>query len=1248
MTSQNKRPYFKYNIEQLEQLAEQNKNNSEILELIVTELECRSTKRAMKLLEQANNYRLEMKNTVALKEQAIGKDSDAQHFSETIKNNTQKTEQTTLTSSRKQASKVIKDQITPERSKANSNNVENKDTTERGNQSHRTAEHTKELQTYAQLAEIKKINEQVNSHRIDRDNDPLSILSSWVALEALAPQTYKKPEDLANGERGNIINLAHSDLPWLQEQKSKPNNKLYYQVSLGSLSMAKAIEELVKVFGQDEEQNQRNIERAVIGSLLVDKNGVLLEENGIAISSFAWALPLTLKKQLNGLSQWRQVERIILEHLQTLLRQTDDQGQPIAITQPIINQAFYWLMSQFELPDHLVQAPKYIIRIYHYFKAKSPPELPLLNSFYFNDLFNISQQVKNSTANKGVKAYLGLTETKKTNDLLTNHSLLEKVLAPSNISLSRWPSPGGHPLVTLQQAAVNLARMELKDNSGIIAVNGPPGTGKTTLLRDIVASAVFDRALAMCAFEAPEKAFTPAGIKIAAGPKAFYHVYQLDPSLKGHEVLVASSNNKAVENISKELPSCKAIGYSVDEFNYFNAISDHVYNSQTNDDSLAQNNTLPLNETWGMIAAVLGNNKNRAAFQKTFWWDDEYGFRLYLKAAKGDVVIKEIKDAQGNIVERKMPEIVSIEQPPTTSQQAASLWQTTKAKFLTLKSEVETELQALEQLRQTCLNKQRVILEINEQHICQQKHQQTKADLESQLALQQTEYQSHKALYEQFQHIENASKQEQPGFFARFFRTSSWKEWSYKHKELQQTVKSRKNLVISAQAVIEQLLSEIKTLEQKNAVLQQTRVKLQNDMERFSHYIESYRSKLGNRLIEDNTFFADHQGYNLSSPWLPNELHKKREQLFMLAMDLHKAFINASAQKILHNLSVFMTAGVLKEQEKKQFLADLWSTLFLVVPVISTTFASFERMMGDLNQDSIGWLLIDEAGQAAPQSAVGAIARAKRTIVVGDPLQIPPVTSIPLRLNEEICRFFRVNKSLWSAPEASVQILADRVSNYQSTFRSDTGGRYVGIPLLVHRRCREPMFSISNNIAYDGQMVYAAGQHQPGSVGNVLGPSCWFNFDGQADTKWCPDEGKIVIELLNKIADQGISEPDLFIITPFRIVANELRNCLRKEKALFSKLNIDLNQWLTDRIGTIHTVQGREADSVILVLGAPENKQNGARHWAAGTPNIINVAASRAKQNFYVIGSYASWSGIGYCRVMAQHLPVKKYSLVNH
>lgn len=96
-----------------------------------------------------------------------------------------------------------------------------------------------------------------------------------------------------------------------------------------------------------------------------------------------------------------------------------------------------------------------------------------------------------------------------------------------------------------------------------------------------------------------------------------------------------------------------------------------------------------------------------------------------------------------------------------------------------------------------------------------------------------------------------------------------------------------------------------------------------------------------------------------------------------------------------------------------------------------------------------------------------------------------------------------------------------------------------------------------------------------------------------------------------------------------------MRRRLEREQQLFSTLKVDVREWVNDRVGTIHTVQGREADSVILVLGAPNMGHHGARSWAAETPNILNVAVSRAKQNLYVIGSRGAWVGIGYARELA-------------
>ena len=183
------------------------------------------------------------------------------------------------------------------------------------------------------------------------------------------------------------------------------------------------------------------------------------------------------------------------------------------------------------------------------------------------------------------------------------------------------------------------------------------------------------------------------------------------------------------------------------------------------------------------------------------------------------------------------------------------------------------------------------------------------------------------------------------------------------------------------------------------------------------------------------------------------------------------------------------------------------------------------------------------------------------------------------------------------------------------------------------------MFGISNRIAYDGQMVHAPGPPKIGLIGTALGPSRWFDIDGEADSKWCPAEGAIVLTLLRKIAIAGIADPDVFVITPFRIVAQEMRRLLEKEHSLFKSFQMKGTEWVNDQVGTIHTFQGREADSVILLLGSPKASQNGARSWAAGTPNILNVAVSGAKENLYVVGSHGAWTGVGHARELGSALP---------
>ena len=63
-------------------------------------------------------------------------------------------------------------------------------------------------------------------------------------------------------------------------------------------------------------------------------------------------------------------------------------------------------------------------------------------------------------------------------------------------------------------------------------------------------------------------------------------------------------------------------------------------------------------------------------------------------------------------------------------------------------------------------------------------------------------------------------------------------------------------------------------------------------------------------------------------------------------------------------------------------------------------------------------------------------------------------------------------------------------------------------------------------------------------------------------------------------------------------------------------------------VGTVHTFQGKEAPIVFFVLGA-DRQSSGAARWAVTEANIMNVAATRAKEEFYIISDRKLYLGLG-------------------
>ncbi|QIG47067.1 ATP-binding domain-containing protein [Nordella sp. HKS 07] len=119
----------------------------------------------------------------------------------------------------------------------------------------------------------------------------------------------------------------------------------------------------------------------------------------------------------------------------------------------------------------------------------------------------------------------------------------------------------------------------------------------------------------------------------------------------------------------------------------------------------------------------------------------------------------------------------------------------------------------------------------------------------------------------------------------------------------------------------------------------------------------------------------------------------------------------------------------------------------------------------------------------------------------------------------------------------------------------------------------------------------------------------------------------MLLELLRQLRDRGI-EPDFYIVTPFVVVQDRMREMLRSSGLLGGWVENPF-AWVYERVGTVHTVQGREAEAVFFLLGAPNAEQRGARGWAGGRPNLLNVAVTRAKEAVYVIGNRSLWKSAG-------------------
>lgn len=846
----------------------------------------------------------------------------------------------------------------------------------------------------------------------------------------------------------------------------------------------------------------------------------------------------------------------------------------------------------------------------------SEDDSDILNSFYLKDIKNASNHLKSGTASEPLRQYLSANINDKVD--VDNVAQLQHILSPQFLTLGRWPSPSKQDLALMQQCAVNLS-FSLLEDKGLFSVNGPPGTGKTTLLREIVAELVVRRASELIQFDNPSSAFRKSS-----------RIHKLNKQITGFEIVLASSNNGAVENVTAELPSQKAVDDEFrQQFNYFQETAESIRTIRDKTQKKEKNlpikrqNTVDIKinlkpnsskndkQAWGLIAAVLGNKNNCNKFCLGFWFKKENSINTALK------------------------EVIGLEENQIHPQLFKQEWDTNRKSFLKLRNKIESYIE----IRQKSYEISKSIEQNQDKvaEISSELSQVEKDIAQSQISINNYTLQCTNTVTKintKSQEILTESTQE-PSILSKVFSLQSSQNYMVKMQFLNsELVLLKKELEINNTVLInashrhESLRSEQEELSRRKA-------QCTNSIKLFEEEFSSFTEEIGSEYVSPEWWNRIREEIHTSSPWLDQEINTLRTELFGLALQVHKSFLKCSRKQVISNLSswVNLVLGKDKSFSSSEALC-LWQTLFLAVPVISTTFASVQRLFKNIEAESFGWLLIDEAGQATPQAVVGALQRSKRAIAVGDPLQIKPVFTVDEAVVRGLQNYFDI-EDIWSPLQASVQTLSDRVNSYGTSIEGDVESLWVGCPLWVHRRCLNPMLKISNRIAYDGKMIMKTNQPDETKI-FPLGESRWFDIDGPCKGRhWVPTQGEKVLSCLEKIICEEKKLPSLYIISPFRAVALEMRSFLLKELNQWSeklphpKNFKRLKNWVDKSVGTVHTFQGKEADTVIFLLGI-DHKSQAAAQWAASEPNILNVAATRAKYRFYIVGSKKVWSSLRY------------------
>jgi superfamily I DNA and/or RNA helicase len=275
-------------------------------------------------------------------------------------------------------------------------------------------------------------------------------------------------------------------------------------------------------------------------------------------------------------------------------------------------------------------------------------------------------------------------------------------------------------------------------------------------------------------------------------------------------------------------------------------------------------------------------------------------------------------------------------------------------------------------------------------------------------------------------------------------------------------------------------------------------------------------------------------------------------------------------------------------------------------------------------------LVIDEASQCDIASALPLLFRAKRVVVIGDPMQLKHISKVPDKQDRALLAQHDLlpGGAGWSY---SVTSLYDRAA---------TLGRSEDIVgLRDHHRSHAAIVKFSNETSYEGRLRVATKYNVLRRPANRDPAVVWRNVAGSVQAPGGrgavnPAEAEALVRELERLVLEQGYRGTVGAVTPFKSQALRIGELVKNHTDLDRRL-----QELHFLADTVHSFQGDERDVMLFSPVLSEGINRGAEYFLSRNPNLFNVAITRARASLIVVGNLEAVlrSKVDYLRRFAEY-----------